>query len=90
MELKRKIYEKILSWKNTSRGQTALLIEGARRIGKSTIAEKFAKENYKSYVIIDFAIVSKKIKDSFNENANKLDILFQDIFLEYNVRLYNK
>ena len=54
MELKRKIYEKILSWKNTSRGQTALLIEGARRIGKSTIAEKFAKENYKSYVIIDF------------------------------------
>mgnify|MGYP004514011869 FL=1 len=90
MELKRKIYEKILSWKNTSRGQTALLIEGARRIGKSTIAEKFAKENYKSYVIIDFAIVSKKIKDSFNENANKLDILFQDISLEYNVRLYNK
>ena len=50
MELKRKIYEKLLDWKLKSNGKTALLIEGARRIGKSTIAEKFGKENYDSYV----------------------------------------
>lgn len=86
MELKRKIYAKLLEWKETMSKDYALMIEGARRIGKSTIVEKFAKNNYKSYVIIDFAIASKKVKDNFT-NLNKLDVFFQNISLEYNVEL---
>jgi len=49
--MKRKIYDKLLDWKNTANGDTALLIDGARRVGKSYIAENFAKENYKSYIL---------------------------------------
>ena len=56
----RKIYNKLLEWKNESAGKTALLIEGARRVGKSTVAEEFAKKEYKSYILIDF---SKAIRD---------------------------
>ena len=51
---KRKIYDRILQWKLESNGETALMIQGARRIGKSTIVEQFAKNNYSSYLIIDF------------------------------------
>jgi len=54
MIFKRKIYEKLLEWKNSSQGESALLIEGARRIGKSTIAEEFGKNEYDSYILIDF------------------------------------
>ncbi len=87
MELKRKIYDKLLNWKNNYSKNYALMIEGARRIGKSTIVETFAKNEYKSYVIIDFAIASTFIKNNF-ENLNKLDIFFQNISLEYNVQLF--
>ena len=55
MIFKRKLYEEMLRWKNESNGSTALLIEGARRVGKSTIVEDFAKKEYKSYIKIDFA-----------------------------------
>ena len=78
MELKRKIYDKLLEWKEKYSKDYALMIEGARRIGKSTIVEIFAKKNYKSYVIIDFAIASDDIKKNF-DNLNKLDIFFQNI-----------
>ena len=62
MIFRRKIYDKLLEWKNTSRGEKALLIEGARRIGKSTIAEEFAKHEYKrSYILIDFNDASKVV-----------------------------
>lgn len=87
MELKRKIYDKLLEWKEKYSKDYALMIEGARRIGKSTIVESFAKNNYKSYVIIDFAIASDDIKKNFS-NLNKLDIFFQNISLEYNVELF--
>ena len=59
---KRKIYDKLLEWKNESNGRSACLLEGARRVGKSTVAETFAKENYKSYIKIDFGEVSNGIK----------------------------
>lgn len=88
MHLKRTIYSRLLEWKKRSQGKTALLIEGARRIGKSTVAEKFARENYRSFVIIDFAIASKAIRDNFSDNLTNLDKLFQVISLEYGVRLY--
>lgn len=87
MEIKRKIYDKIIEWKQTCNGSRALLIEGARRIGKSTIAEEIGKNEYKSYVLIDFNNVSDKILENFN-NMNQLDIFFQTISLEYNVKLY--
>lgn len=87
MVLKRKIYDKLLEWKN-NKIKSSLLIEGARRIGKSTIAKRFGEENYKSYIIIDFAKVSKPMKDNFENNLNNLDIFFQNISLEYNTKLY--
>jgi hypothetical protein len=90
MELQRKIFDKMLAWKHNSNGKSALLIEGARRTGKSTIASKLGKEQYDSYVLLDFAIASKKIKENFHENLNDLDTFFQIISLEYNVRLIKR
>jgi len=87
MEIKRKIYQHLLRWKNKTNGKKALLIEGARRVGKSTIAEKFAKEQYQSYILVDFNIASKNVKNNF-ENLNQLDVFFQNLSIEYNVRLY--
>ena len=90
MLFKRKIYDKLIEWKNKSRGRTALLIEGARRIGKSTIAEEFGKNNYRSYIVIDFSKASPSIKEGFNNFLNDLDSLFLMISLEYGVTLYNR
>lgn len=89
MELYRKIYSDLKKWKDTSNGNTALLIEGARRVGKSTIVERFANEEYQSYILIDFNKATKRIKDNF-DNLNRLDIFFQTISLEYNTQLYNR
>lgn len=87
--ISRKIYGKMLEWKTTANGTKALLIEGARRIGKSTVAEEFGKKEYKSYVIIDFNKASRKIIECFDDITN-LDIFFQTISLEYNTRLYER
>ena len=78
MKIKRKIYEKLIEWKNSSNGTKALLIEGARRIGKSTITEELGKNEYKSYIMIDFNKASKKILESFDDLGN-LDVFFSDI-----------
>lgn len=64
---KRKIYNSFLEWKIESNGNTALLVEGARRVGKSTIVEEFGKREYGSYILIDFAFASPKIKELFND-----------------------
>ena len=61
----RKIYAKMLAWKEKSNGTTALLIEGARRVGKSTIVEQFARNEYRSHLIIDFAVVSESTRRVF-------------------------
>lgn len=87
MKIERKIYKRLLEWKNTCQGTKALLIEGARRTGKSTVAEEFGANEYRSYVMVDFNRVSRKILESFDDMTN-LDIFFQTISLEYNVRLY--
>lgn len=87
MEIKRKIYTKLLAWKNEINGKKALLVEGARRIGKSTIVETFAKNEYKSYILIDFNKATKKLRDNF-ENINNLDLFFQTLSLEYNTKLF--
>ncbi|SCY10571.1 hypothetical protein SAMN02910292_00896 [Lachnospiraceae bacterium XBB2008] len=87
MEIDRKIYNKILDWKNETNGKKALLVEGARRIGKSTVVEEFARKEYKSYILIDFNKAKKKIKDAFDD-LDSLDVFFQTLSLEYNSRLY--
>lgn len=89
MEIKRNIYNKIADWKKQTNGTKALLIEGARRIGKSTVAEKFAKNEYKTYILIDFNKAGKKVKDAFNYLDN-MDVFFQTLTLEYNTRLFQR
>ena len=64
---KRKIYDEIAAWKAHSQGKTALLIEGARRVGKSTVVEEFARNEYRSYILIDFAEASKDIRELFDD-----------------------
>ena len=83
---KRKIYDRILQWKQESNGQTALMIQGARRIGKSTIVEEFAKREYSSYIIIDFNKVSSTIKSLFDDLMD-LDFIFLQLQTTYNVVL---
>ena len=75
MIFKRKAYDKLLEWKTTSNGRTAMLIEGVRRVGKSTLAEQFAKNEYKSYILIDFSKTSKQINALFEDMMN-LDLFF--------------
>ena len=73
----RKIYDKLVEWKKNSDGKTALLIEGARRIGKSTIVELFAKNEYENYLIIDFNIAPNEIKDMFINERSDIDLILQ-------------
>lgn len=86
---KRKIYNKLLEWKQTSNGKTALLIEGARRIGKSTIVEEFAKREYKSYILIDFSVASKAVRELFDD-VSDLDYLFLQLQLQFNTDLHQR
>ena len=72
---KRKIYDKLLEWKRESDGKTALLIEGARRIGKSTVAEEFGKNEYETYILVDFSTASKNVKELFDD-VSDLDYIF--------------
>ncbi|SEQ43467.1 hypothetical protein SAMN02910289_02014 [Lachnospiraceae bacterium RM5] len=76
MILRRKIYDKLLEWKNESKGKKALMVEGARRIGKSTICEEFGKNEYYSYIIIDFAKKDKEVESYFEKYMNDLDTFF--------------
>ena len=86
--MKRKIYEQLLRWKNESAPETALLIEGARRVGKSWIVEEFAKCEYRSFVLIDFNKVSKAVIDVFKNDLEDLDVFFRKLSEYYGVRLY--
>lgn len=88
--LKRKIYKMLIEWKNKYNGSTALLIDGARRIGKSYICEAFGKNEYKSYLIIDFGNISKEITDIFENESTNLDLFFMKISVFYGVRLYKR
>ena len=88
MLFKRKIYDKFLAWKDETKGKKALLVEGARRIGKSTIVEEFAKNEYKSYIIIDFAKASQDIKSYFQQHLNDLDTFYMLLSVQYGVKLY--
>lgn len=84
---KRKVYAKLQEWKNSSKGRSALLLEGARRIGKSTIVEEFAKREYRSYILIDFNEASQNIKDLF-DNLMDLDYIFLYLQNAYHTSLH--
>lgn len=86
---KRKIYDTMLKWKSERKGDTALLIQGARRIGKSTIAEEFARREYKSYILIDFSKVSREVGDLFNDISD-LNYLFLRLQFIYQVQLQER
>lgn len=86
---KRKMYDTMLKWKSERNGDTALLIQGARRIGKSTIAEEFARREYKSYILIDFSNVSKEVSDLFKDISD-LNYLFLRLQFIYHVQLYKR
>ncbi|MCD7715775.1 MAG: AAA family ATPase [Lachnospiraceae bacterium] len=86
MIFKRKLYDKMLDWKREYDGKTALLIRGARRVGKSTLAEEFAKNEYDSYILIDFSIASKEVNDLFGDLSD-LNFLFLRLQMIYRVNL---
>ena len=83
---KRKLYGKLLEWKRVRDGKTAILIEGARRVGKSTLVEQFAKNEYESYILIDFNEASAEVKSLF-DNLMNLDFIFLQLQSLYNVVL---
>jgi len=85
--MKRKIYDKLLQWKNEKDGTTALMIEGARRIGKSYIAERFAEKEYESYILIDFSKAPARVRGWFDEYLEDIDTLLQNIQLHYKKKL---
>ena len=81
MNFKRKFYDELLNWKKTFKGTNAILIEGARRIGKSTVAETFAKNEYDDYLLLDFAKEKPAVKKLFVENLDDMDAFFNNLFL---------
>lgn len=86
---KRKLYDRLLEWKHVQNGKTAILIEGARRVGKSTLVEQFAKNEYESYILIDFNEASEEVKSLFDNLMNK-DFIFLQLQSIYNVILYKR
>lgn len=86
---KRKLYAAMLKWKQERNGATALLIQGARRVGKSTIAEEFARNEYTSYILIDFSKVSKAVADLFDD-VSDLNYLFLRLQFIFNVQLHER
>lgn len=88
--MKRKIYSRLLNWKHQWAGKTAILIDGARRVGKSYIAEEFARNEYKSYLLIDFNNTSRHIKQLFEEQLTDLDTFFRQLSLLTGVKFYHR
>ena len=86
--MRRKITDKLAAWKRDGAGKTALLIDGARRVGKSYIAEEFAKAEYKSYILVDFNRAGDDVRDLFLRYLNDLDAFFLYLAVYYNVKLY--
>ena len=86
--MKRKIYQTLLKWKKERKGEVALLIEGARRIGKSHIVEKFGRDEYESYILVDFSKVSPQVMEFFDLYLDDLDTLFQNLELYFRCKLF--
>ena len=87
MVFHRKLYDEMLRWKNERKGETALLIEGARRVGKTTLVEEFAKREYKSYILLDFNHIKKGLNSLFDDMGD-LDFFFMRLQQETHVLLH--
>jgi predicted AAA+ superfamily ATPase len=90
MELRRKLYDRLVAWKTRSGGKTALLIAGARRVGKSYLVSKFAENEYRSYILIDFSKTSKAVIETFENDRLNLDLFFSKLSLIYQTRLFER
>ncbi len=90
MIFKRKIYAQLLKWKEKWADKRALLIQGARRIGKSTVVEEFAKSEYKSYILINFQVDLNLVEELFKTSISNLDEFFRTLSLLYGKQLYKK
>ncbi len=88
--MKRKIYDRLLEWKEMDQGSCALLLDGARRVGKSYIAERFGEKEYKSYLMIDFAHLQKEVRDIFENDKNDFDLFFNKLSAYYRKPLYRR
>ena len=88
--MRRKIYNDLLRWKQEEQGRCALLIDGARRVGKSYIVREFAAGEYRSALIIDFSIARAEVKQLFSDYAGDIDMLFMNLMSIYNVTLYHR
>ena len=90
MVFRRKIYERLLDWKRRVQGESALLIEGARRIGNSTLVRHFGEREYKSVVVIDFMKPNRNVVSAIRRHPDDLDRIFAEISFAYKVRLYER
>ena len=86
MVFKRKIYDSLLEWKKASNGKTALMVEGPRRVGKSTVVEEFARNEYESYILVDFYTASPETKALFDDLSD-LNYIFLQLQLTYRASL---
>ena len=89
MIFRRKIYDKLKKWKEEKKGTSALLIKGCRRVGKSTIAEEFAKTEYKSYILIDFSEANQEVMTIFDDMSD-IDLFFVRLSVYYPVELFTR
>ena len=90
MILKRKIYQNLLNWKKESAGSSALLIDGARRVGKSFVCEQFGKNEYKSMILIDFGNTAKEVREIFENDSADLNVFFAKLSMYYRTQLYKR
>ena len=88
--MKRKIYKQLLEWKKKDNGSCALLLDGARRVGKSYIAEQFGKNEYKSYLLIDFAHLQREVREVFENDINDFDMFFNKLSAYYRIILHRR
>ena len=87
---RRKIYDTMLEWKRRSRGRTALLVEGARRVGKTTVIGEFGRREYKSVAMVDFTKPNRRVLAAIRNHPDDLNVLFAELSFAYNVRLYDR
>lgn len=88
--MERKVYSRLLEWKEKDAGNCALLLDGARRVGKSYIAEQFGKNEYQSYLLIDFAHLQREVKEIFENDTNDFDLFFNKLSAYYRKQLYSR
>lgn len=88
--MRRKMYDGLLQWKKKNHGESALLVQGARRVGKSYLVEEFARAEYRSYILIDFNLVDSQVRDMFLHDISDIDTFFLKLTTFFNTKLYER